>query len=47
MKNCLSKNYDKIDVIVMSDLDKNINKVCNNEAVSLEKCISTNLRTIQ
>jgi hypothetical protein len=47
MKNCLSKNYDKIEVIVMSDLDKNINKVCNNEAVSLEKCISTNLKMRQ
>lgn len=42
-KQCLSKNHHKIDVIVMSDLKKNVSDVCNQETNNLEKCIHQNL----
>lgn len=42
-KQCLSKNHHKIDVIVMSDLKKNVCSVCNDETSKLEKCIHQNL----
>ena len=42
-KQCLSKNHHKIDVIVMSDLKKNVSDVCNEETSNLEKCIHQNL----
>ena len=38
-KQCLSKNHHKIDVIVMSDLKKNVSDVCNQETSNLDKCI--------
>jgi hypothetical protein len=38
-KQCLSKNHHKIDVIVMSDLKKNVSDVCNEETTNLDKCI--------
>ena len=38
-KQCLSKNHHKIDVIVMSDLKKNVNDVCNSQTTNLDKCI--------
>jgi hypothetical protein len=42
-KQCLSKNHHKIDVIVMSDLKKNVSDVCNEETTNLDKCIHRNL----
>jgi hypothetical protein len=42
-KRCLSKNHHKIDVIVMSDLKKNVCSVCNEETANLDKCIHQNL----
>jgi hypothetical protein len=42
-KQCLSKNHNKIDVIVMSDLQKNVSDVCNQETTNLYKCIHHNL----
>ena len=42
-KQCLSKNHHKIDVIVMSDLHKNVSDVCNWETSNLSKCIHQNL----
>jgi len=42
-KQCLSKNHHKIDVIVMSDLKKNVSDVCNEETMNLDKCIHQNL----
>jgi hypothetical protein len=38
-KQCLSKNHHKIDVIVMSDLQKNVSDVCNSQTMNLDKCI--------
>ena len=38
-KQCLSKNHHKIDVIVMSDLKKNVNEVCNQQTSNLDTCI--------
>jgi hypothetical protein len=42
-KQCLSKNHHKIDVIVMSDLKKNVSDICNRETSNLDKCIHQNL----
>ena len=42
-KQCLSKNHHKIDVIVMSDLKKNVCDICNRETSNLHKCIHKNL----
>ena len=42
-KQCLSKNHHKIDVIVMSDLQKNVSDICNEETSNLSKCIHQNL----
>lgn len=38
-KQCLSKNHHKIDIIVMSDLKKNVSHVCNSQTTNLDKCI--------
>ena len=42
-KQCLSKNHHKIDVIVMSELQKNVSDICNRETSNLSKCIHQNL----
>jgi hypothetical protein len=42
-KQCLSKNHHKIDVIVMSDLKKNVSDICNQETANLDRCIHQNL----
>ena len=46
-KQCLSKNHHKIDVIVMSDLRKNVSDICNQETANLDKCIHQNLHKRQ